>query len=121
VGSQRLDTAQQVAALNALYADMGVYYNRLQPVLRRVEKTPLPAVSGRAAHLRRRWDTAQTPFQRLCTTGQLAPDQRQRLHALYDQTNPLALRQHTPRRLAALWEAADAPAADRPREPADAA
>lgn len=71
---------------NRIYADMGVYYNLFQPVLRLSEITPLPAARG----LRRRWDTAQTPFQRLCATSQCAAAARQRLHALYAQANPLA-------------------------------
>ena len=32
MGNQRLDTAKQCDALNALYAEMGVYYNLFQPV-----------------------------------------------------------------------------------------
>jgi hypothetical protein len=119
VGYDRLDTPDQVAALNARYTDMEVYYNLFQPVLRLVEKTPVSDVDGRATRLRRRWDTAQTPFQRLCATGQLAPDQRARLQALYDQTNPLALRQRIYRQLAALWDAAEVAGtgqADHPQE-----
>jgi hypothetical protein len=124
VGYQRFETPEQVATLNALYADMHLYYNLFQPVLRLVEKTPVPVVpraDGRATRLRRRWDTAQTPFQRLCATGQFAPDQRARLQALYDQTNPLALRQRIYQQLAALWDSAAAAAVDQPPERAGAA
>ena len=41
VGYQRLETPEQVEALNALYTDMGVYYNLFQPVLRLAEKPQL--------------------------------------------------------------------------------
>lgn len=105
VGYARLETPAQVAALDALYADMSVYYNLFQPVLRLVEKTPLPDspdAQGRMTRLRRRWDTAQTPFERLVATGTLADAQRQRLHAQYAQTNPLALRQRIYDQLDAL-------------------
>jgi hypothetical protein len=34
--------------------------------------------------VRRKWDRAQTPFERLKATGQLSPEQQQRLQALYD-------------------------------------
>ena len=39
LGQARLDTAEQCAALNALYDQMWVYYNLFQPVLHLVEKT----------------------------------------------------------------------------------
>ncbi len=102
VGYQRFDTPEQVDALNGLYADMQVYYNLFQPVLRLAEKTVCAAGEGHASRIRRRWDVAQTPYQRLLATGTLAPSQRTRLQALYDQTNPRALRQHIYDRLAVL-------------------
>ncbi len=107
IGYGRLDTPEQVAALDALYADMGVYYHLFQPVLRLMAKTPLPDPQGRTTRLRRRWDTAQTPYQRLRASGALADEQQQRLAALYAQTNPLALRQRIYDQLAALRASVD--------------
>jgi hypothetical protein len=104
LGDARLDTSEQVAALNALYDDLWVYYNLFQPVLRLRQKEPVHDEQGQVRRMRRRWGPAQTPFQRLRATGTLAPDQQQRLQTLYDQTNPLALRQRIYRQLAALWE-----------------
>ena len=76
---------------------MGVYYNLFQnlfqPVLRLAEKTRSTRDDGQTSRLRRRWDVAQTPYQRLVATGMLAAEQQQRLQALYAQTNPLVLRQ----------------------------
>jgi len=102
VGYQRLDTTEQVAALDALYADMSTYYNLFQPVLRLVEKTPRADAHGQPTRLRRRWDTAQTPYQRLVASGALTDALRQRLQTLYAQTNPLVLRQRIYDQLAAL-------------------
>ncbi|HEX6800344.1 MAG TPA: integrase [Ktedonobacterales bacterium] len=102
VGYARFDTPEQVAALDALYADMSVYYNLFQPVLRLAEKTPLPDAQGRTTRIRRRWDTAQTPYQRLLATGTLGAAHRERLQTLYEQTNPLALRQRIYDQLAVL-------------------
>ena len=56
--------------------------------------------------VRRTWDEAQTPYQRLLATGVLSPEQHERLQALYEQTNPLRLREEIYRGLAALWDAA---------------
>ncbi len=86
LGQGRLDTAEQCAALNALYARMWTYYNLFQPVLHLVEKTP------DRTRVRRRWDAAATPFARLRATAALDPAERAHLEALYATTNPRALR-----------------------------
>lgn len=86
LGQARLDTAEQCAALNALYDQMWVYYNLFQPVLHLVDKT------HDGVRTRRRWDAAQTPFARLLATNTLDPAVRVRLERLYAETNPRALR-----------------------------
>ena len=42
--------------------------------------------------LRRRWDHAQTPYERVAATAALPATQRAGLDALYQTTNPRALR-----------------------------
>ena len=86
VGHGRLDRPEQCAALNALYDRMWVYYNLFQPVLHLIEKT----ASG--TRVRRRWDDAKAPFERLAATGALTPEHRATLEALREATNPRALR-----------------------------
>ncbi len=98
-GTLRLDTAEQVAAMNALYEQMWLYYNLFQPVLHLAEKCVGP--NG----IQRKWDRAQTPYQRLLASGKLSAEQQARLQALYEQTNPLRLRQRIYEGLAALWDA----------------
>jgi hypothetical protein len=88
LGQARLDTAEQCAALNALYDQMWVYYNLFQPVLHLVEKT------ADGNRIRRRWDDAHTPLARLLVADVLDPTARERLERLYVKTNPRALR-HT--------------------------
>src|SRR2546423_5302437 len=99
-GELRLETPEQIAAGNALYERMWVYYNLFQPVMHLIEKT----VDGDKVH--RKWDDAQTPYQRLLATNVLSPQQQARLQALYEQTNPLLLHKEIYTALAALWEAA---------------
>src|SRR5438552_1579363 len=99
-GELRLDTPEQIAAGNALYERMWVYYNLFQPVMHLSEKR----VDG--DKVRRKWDQAQTPYQRLVATGILSQEQQQRLQALYEQTNPLLLREEIYAGLDALWETA---------------
>jgi len=100
LGKLRLDTAEQIAAGNALYERMWLYYNLFQPVMHLHEKM----VEGDKVH--RKWDQAQTPYQRLVATGVLSQEQQQRLQALYEQTNPLLLRDEIYAGLDALWETA---------------
>jgi hypothetical protein len=98
LGAQRLDTPAQCDALNALYAQMGVYYNLFQPVLHLIAKQVI------AGKLKRRWDEAQTPYQRLTATGILTPTVAAGLAALHRGTNPHQLRQQIYDALARLWE-----------------
>jgi len=99
-GDLRLDTLAQVAVGNALYEQMRVYYNLFQPVMHLIAKT----VEG--DKVRRLWDDAQTPYQRLVTTGVLSPEQQAQWQVLYEQTNPLRLREEIYTGLAALWDEA---------------
>jgi hypothetical protein len=89
LGHARLDTPEEVAALNTLYDQMWLYYNFFQPVLHLVEKTVDPTTPTR---LRRRWDDAQPPFDRLCATTVLSAARRADLEALRARTNPRPLR-----------------------------
>jgi hypothetical protein len=99
-GELRLDTPEQVVAGNALYERMWVYYNLFQPVMHLTEKI----VEG--DKVRRKWDEAQTPYQRLLATGVLSPEQQEGLQTLYEQTNPLLLREEIYTGLAVLWDGA---------------
>jgi hypothetical protein len=95
LGEARLDTPAQCAALNALYERMWLYYNLFQPVLHLVEKT------AQGTRVRRRWDTAQTPYERLTATSALPLAARAQLDALYQATNR-ALRRDIYARIDAL-------------------
>jgi transposase InsO family protein len=66
LGTTRLDTVEQTAALNALYDQMWVYYNLFQPVLHLREKV------ANGTRLTRRWDEARTPLARLVGSGVLS-------------------------------------------------
>ena len=85
-GPWRIDTRSQCDRVNALYDDMWIFYNLFQPVQHLVGKR---MEDGR---LRRTWDEARTPFERLCETGVLAPEVVERLQQLRRETNPRTLR-----------------------------
>ena len=92
LGYQRLDSAAQTNALNQLFDKMWLYYNFFQPVMRLVEKMVV-SEDDQPPRFKRRYDQAQTPFDRLCATAILNPTQFARLNQLRIQTNPRRLRQ----------------------------
>jgi hypothetical protein len=93
LGPARFDTAQQTNAINRLYEKMWLYYNFFQPVMRLVEKTvdPSPPGERQPSRIRRRFDRARTPLDRLCETEAISAQQKAQLRALHDQTNPRQL------------------------------
>jgi hypothetical protein len=92
LGHERLDSVAQVLAANQLYDKMWLYYNLFQPVMHLAEKEVIRQ-AGQPAQVKRRYDRAQTPFDRLCATDAILPQHRQQLQALRDQINPRQLRQ----------------------------
>ena len=98
LGYGRLESPAQYQATNALYDQLWVYYNLFQPVLHLVGKE---VVNGK---LTRRWDRAQTPYQRLLASGILCEEQETRLAQLYAATNPRQLREDIYRAIAQLWQ-----------------
>ena len=53
--------------------------------------------------VRRIYDRARTPYQRLCATGVLKPEAREALDQLYHSLNPLQLRRQLDAALERLW------------------
>ena len=95
LGSARFDTAAQTNVINQLYERMWLYYNFFQPVMRLREKTmgPLLPAEGQPSRIKRRFDQARTPFDRLCETDAISEQQKEQLRTLRNQTNPRQLRQ----------------------------
>ena len=94
LGLARFDTVAQTKAINQLYEKMWLYYNFFQPVMRLKEKTTaslLPA-EGQPPRIKRRFDQARTPFDRLCETDAISEDQKEQLRTVRDQVNPRQLR-----------------------------
>lgn len=88
---RRLDTVEQTCALNRLYDQMWLYYNFFQPVMRLAEKS-IVQKEGRKNHIKRKYDQAQTPFDRLCATGCLDEGVKAQLERQREATNPRQLR-----------------------------
>jgi hypothetical protein len=99
LGYERLDTPAQAMALNALYDRMWLYYNLFQPVMHLVGKE---AVGEN--RIKRSWDEARTPCERVLAAAVLSAEQQARLAGLYAHTNPRKLRGEIHRIIEGLWE-----------------
>jgi hypothetical protein len=91
LGYDRLDSVAQTVALNQLYDKMWLFYNFFQPVMRLSEKIWIYE-EGQSSHIKRRHDTARSPFDRLCATEAISMERKRQLEDLRDQTNPRQLR-----------------------------
>jgi hypothetical protein len=104
VGYDRYASKAAYAALRVVYRLLRLHVNFFQPVQKLVTRVRV----GR--RVRRVYDRAQTPYQRLCATGVLKPEAREALDRLYQSLNPLQLRRQLDAALERLWAlAAPAP------------
>jgi hypothetical protein len=97
IGYDRFASRAAFGSLTRVYRLARLRVNFFQPVEKLVTKT------RHGARVHRRYDRAQTPYQRLCAAGVLAPETRRDLEALYQSLNPLQLRRALERELARLW------------------
>jgi hypothetical protein len=85
-GYGRYDTDAERTLIAAIYADLRLYVNFFLPSVK------LRAKERTGARVRKRYDTAATPHQRLLALGVLDEATVARLEAEYLQLNPAALR-----------------------------
>ena len=85
VGYERYEQFALVA-LNRLYRLADNYVNYLQPVLKLVDKT------RDGTRVRKRYDLAQTPYQRLLASGALTADQSTALRERCEGLHPIQLK-----------------------------
>ena len=102
LGRERLDTADQTMALNALYGDLSRYHNLFLPSMRQIAKERV--VRGEQTYTRRRFDQARTPFARLCETGVLTPQRQLALTQWHRATNPRLLLGQVKAQIDALFD-----------------
>ena len=86
VGYDRLESPEELALLTAIYADLRLYINFFQPVLKLIAKE---RVDGKTI---RTYDPAKTPYRRVLALDALPLEIKARLTALYVQLNPVTLR-----------------------------
>ena len=87
VGYSRMTTQEELARLRSIYADLRLYTNYFQPVLKLVDK---PQVDGRT---KRVYDVAMTPYRRVLKLVPLPIEAKARLAEVYISLNPVQLRE----------------------------
>jgi hypothetical protein len=97
IGYDRFVSKAAFAQLQRVYELVRLHINFFQPVEKLVTK------SRHGAHTHRVYDRAQTPYQRLCAAGVLAPAKRDEFERLYQRLNPLQLRRDLDAALERLW------------------
>jgi hypothetical protein len=103
VGYDRYASQAAYAQLRRLYDLVRLHVNFFQPVQKLVSK------SRNGAKVTRRYDKAQTPYQRLIASNVLSKDKHRELQALYESLNPLQLRRDIDAHLQRLWTLAVLP------------
>ena len=98
VGYDRLETEEELALLRSIYADLRLYINFFQPVLKLVGKERIDEITVRT------YDRAATPYRRVLALDTLPLEVKARLTALYVQLNPVSLRASIDAKVALLWK-----------------
>ena len=98
VGYDRYEGSLARLALNDLYRDLALYVNFFQPMMKLKEKT---RVDGK---LKKVYDAAQTPYQRVLAAAQIRQDRKEKLTELYGTLNPVHLLAVIQRQQRYLWE-----------------
>ena len=84
--------------INDVYKDIRLYVNFFQPVMKLVSKE---RVDGK---VRKVYDTAQTPYQRVLASPDVSDENKDRLRALYLTLNPVTLHRTIEQQLRHIWE-----------------
>ena len=101
IGYHRSSSRAALEALTAVHARLRPYVNFFHPVRKLLSK------ARHGARVLKRYDRAQTPYQRLLASGVLTPEHSAALTAESQRLNPVQLRTELQTRLDALWILAD--------------
>jgi hypothetical protein len=91
VGYQRLAGAEQLALVNELYSHLRLYTNYFQPLMKLKHK------ERHGSLVKKTYDVAQTPYQRLLQSPYLSAAGKRRLRAEYARLNPAELKRQIER------------------------
>lgn len=100
VGYLRYDTEAERKIMSTLYRqELRLYKNFFQPVIKLISKT---RIKGK---IKKKYDTAKTPYRRLMESPAVSTEQKRELKALYESLNPAELKRRIDLKLAELYRA----------------
>jgi hypothetical protein len=97
IGYERYESSASLELIRTIYADLQLYVNFFQPVLKLVSK------QRNGAKVYKRYDTARTPHQRVMVSRDVVAKDKLRLHHTYLSLNPVELRDRIDATLKQLW------------------
>jgi hypothetical protein len=100
IGYDRYNTPESLALFNTLYEDLRLYVNFFQPSMKLLAKRRVDS------RVRKTYDTAQTPYQRVLQSPDVDDACKENLRRIYLSLNPVALRRRIDARLKVLWNTA---------------
>lgn len=100
VGYDRLETQEELALLNSIYADLRLYVNFFQPVFKLIGKDK---VDGKII---KNYDVPITPYRRVMASKLVSVEAKARLTNSYVSLNPVSLRNSIDKKVALLWKIA---------------
>jgi len=101
VGYDRYSARAAWTVLQRLYGLLRLQHNFFRPVRKLLSKRRV------GSKVRKRYDAAQTPYQRVLAAGGLAAEPRQVLAAQFHALDPIALAHEIQQTLEVLWKLAD--------------
>jgi transposase InsO family protein len=101
VGYDRYRSRAAWAVLQRLYGPLRLQHNFFRPVRKLLSKRRV------GSKVLKRYDAAQTPYQRVLAAGGLTAEQRQALAAEFAALDPIALARSIQQTLDVLWKLAD--------------
>jgi len=115
VGYERYESASAFEALCALYEVVRLYINFFQPSMKLVSK------EREGSKVKKRYDQAKTPYQRVLESEQVSEEVKARLRQQYGLLNPMALLRQMQRLQSVLWKLAAGESTEPESAPVEAA
>lgn len=97
IGYSRNESAEALALMGLIYADLRLFINFFQPVMKLVSKIRV------GSKVRKKYDQAQTPYQRILASKHSDEIVKEQLTELYLSLNPVELQRRIGTNLIKLW------------------
>ena len=97
IGYDRYESEAAFRLIEAIYADWRLLMNYFQPVRKLIRKERV------GAKVRKYYDRAQTPYQRVLAAPEVNEETKRRLQEVYLSLNPVEIRHRMEENLSKLW------------------